>query len=161
MYIVRHDEPYHGKVVDQETREPIEGAVVLGTWHKQHNSLGGGYSSYYDSRETITDKNGEFTIPGQGVLVLSNVNYIAVLIYKSGYTYFESQWASLKIDDVLREKVKWDGEMPIFPLRKLTDEERKKRRDTWDTIPSVGNSPSVLMMQEINKEHIFRGLPTF
>ena len=126
LYAVRHDGPYHGKVVDEQTREPIEGAVVLGWWRVYHFGLGGGYTTYHDSREAVTDKNGEFTIKGEGLRILSNLKPMGILVYKSGYTYIETQWDVLKIDTVHGEKVKWEGEMPLLPLRKLTDDERKK-----------------------------------
>jgi len=157
LYGVRHDGPYHGKVVDEQTREPIEGAVVLGSWRVYHFGLGGGYTTYHDSREAVTDKNGEFTIKGEGLRILSNLQPMGIRVYKSGYTYIESHWDSLKIDAFYVKNIKWEGEMPLLPLRKLTDEERKRRGSLF--IPTVGDNPSVLMRQEINKEHVFRGMP--
>ena len=73
LYAVRYDGPYHGKVVDELTREPIEGVVVLGSWWVYHFGLGGGYTTYHDAREAVTDKNGEFTINGEGLRILSRV----------------------------------------------------------------------------------------
>ncbi len=153
LYGVRYDGPYHGKVVDKQTNEPIEGAVVLGSWWVYHFGLGGGYSTYHDAREAVTDKNGEFTIKGEGLRVLSSLKPMSILVYKAGYTYMENHWDALKND----EAVKWEGETPILPLRKLTDEEREKDRDGWFIPSSEGAVPNVLMRQEINKERIFRG----
>ncbi len=159
LYAVRYDGPYRGKVVDEKTQEPIEGAVVLGSWWVYHFGLGGGFTTYHDAREAVTDKNGEFTIKGEGLRTFSSLKPMSILVYKSGYTYIETQWDSLKTDTFNGEKLKWEGEMPIFPLRKLTDEERKKDLN-GSLIPSQRLVPiekCLLMIQEINKELIFRG----
>jgi hypothetical protein len=162
LYAVRHDGPYHGKVVDEKTQEPIEGAVVLGTWWVYHFGLGGGSYTYHDAREAVTDKNGEFTIEGEGLRILSSLKPMSILVYKAGYTYIENHWDALKIDTIRGEKVKWEGEMPILPLRKLTDEERKKDWiDGYFHEPSFYGAHSVLIRQEINKARKFRGLPQY
>lgn len=58
------DGPYKGKVLDLETGEPIEGAVVAGVWQvDQYGGLGGVIPTFCDARETLTDKNGEFEVP--------------------------------------------------------------------------------------------------
>ncbi len=156
LYAVRYDGPYHGKVVDEQTREPIEGVVVLGWWNVHHFGLGGGYGEYYDARETVTDQRGEFIIPGKGLRVLSSLEPMRFVIFKSGYTYYKGSWGTLKTDKYNVKVVKWEGEIPVLPIRKLTDEERKKDIESL-FIPSEGDIPSVLMRREINRELKFRG----
>ena len=93
------------------------------------------------------------------IQTLSSLKPMGILVYKSGYSYIESQWDSLKIDTFHGEKIKWDGELPILPLRKFTDEERKKDLD-GSLIPSQRLVPiekCFFMMREINKELIVRG----
>jgi len=80
LYGVRYDGPYRGKVVDEQTREPIEGVVVLGTWWVYHFSPAGGYSTYNDAREAVTDKNGEFEIPGKGLRIMSSLKPMHFII---------------------------------------------------------------------------------
>ena len=156
LYAVRYDGAYHGKVVDEETREPIEGAAVLGKWGVYHFCLAGGWTTFYDAREAVTDKNGEFTIPGQGLRILSNVGPMGVLIYKAGYTYYQAGWDNLKTSEFNKKQVIWEGEVPVFPLRKLTEEERKKDIKA-EYIPLEPSVPNVLMRREVNKERSFRG----
>ena len=155
LYIARYDGPYHGKVVDAQTREPIEGVVVLGTWSVQHVNVAGGYHTYYDARETVTDKNGEFLIPGQGLRVMSGLEKMSVLIFKSGYQNIGSlAWDSIKI--AYKDEIKWEGEMPIFPIKKLTMEERKKRLFGKESVP---DEKQLLLIRELNRERVFIGLP--
>ncbi len=148
---IRIDGPYRGKVIDAETNLPIQGAVVHGTWHKIH--LGGG-SDYYDSYETLTDKNGEFKIPGQGLLfdtfILGHVDWVMLTIFKAGYEEVEPSWwkglrgGSYKV-------VTWQGDKGIFRLKRMTLEQRRKRVITF---PNVPNNKERLFELESNKENI-------
>ena len=157
---IRYDGPYEGRVIDIDTGEPIEGVVVLGEWSREHITPGGAVSEYYDARETVTDKNGEFSIPGQGLLIASNITPMDVLIFKAGYEYIGfAPWASFKKGLLLSKKIKWEGDKAIIPLKKLTMEERRKAGTFPSTPPSEAPLDKVsLMLEEINKEAIERGL---
>ncbi len=124
MYVVRYDGKYRGKVIDADTAGPIEGVVILGVWNTVHVSPGGGVSYYYDAREIVTDKNGEFLIPGMGLRILSRLEPMDVWIFKAGYRYTGGPWPSLHLG--YGSKVKWEGEKAIIPLKKLMIEERKR-----------------------------------
>lgn len=55
--------PYYGKVIDAETKEPIEGAAVLVVFYTESYGPAGAITHYADALETATDKNGEFNFP--------------------------------------------------------------------------------------------------
>ena len=178
MYAVRYDGEYRGKVYDGETKQPIEGAVVLGIWNIAHPSPGGSWSEFYDARETLTNKNGEFSISGQGVRVLSNMEPMSVMVFKSGYVPIDSRdWNSFATKETLdgpmfdkilnREsfpyKYKGNGKknfLPFldssgvvnFPIRKMEVEGQ------WTiSRPSIPDDKMPSMTDEINKERIKRG----
>ncbi|MDA8238769.1 MAG: hypothetical protein M0Z67_00180 [Nitrospiraceae bacterium] len=159
-YPLRHDGPYKGKVVDAETGQPIEGVVVLGVWFKVAATPAGGVSSYYDARETVTDRNGEFEIQGVGLKILSNVAPMNVLIFKSGYAYIGlGPWESLSLDGgLLMKKVAWEGDRAVIPLKKLTMEERKIRHADKELIP---DNKQRLLIKELNKEYRELGIPLY
>lgn len=160
MYAIRYDGTYSGKVVDTETGSPIESAVVLGTWYTVTPTVAGGVSSYYDARETVTDKNGEFSIPGMGLRIMSNLAPMNLLIFKSGYEHIGSaHWASLKEDELLSKKIKWEGDKPIISIKKLTMEERKKHGPP--SRPSAPTDKMKFLTGEINIERIDLGLTPF
>ena len=158
LYFARYDGPYRGRVVEERTREPIEGVVVKGEWSVYHHGLAGGYTTFYDSREAVTDKDGEFLIPGQGLRIMTSIGPMEALIYKAGYTYYQAGWDTLKTGLFTKEEVKWEGDMPIFPIKKLTDHERKADRSST-TIPTPGSGNAPLMTNEIDKEIKFRWEP--
>jgi len=153
---VQYDGDYTGRVVDAETGEPIEGAVVLGTWDFVSSSVAGALYSFYDAAETITDAQGNFTVPGRGLMFLSCLDSMDATVFKTGYECLDHGWDSLKIDSGLRGKIQWDGEIPVIRLRKLTMEERREQdvpsppsEINWENFP--------LYMKELNKDRIERG----
>jgi hypothetical protein len=90
--IVHRYGPYYGKVVDAETKEPLEGAAVLVKCNTQGYGPGGSVSRYVDAQETVTDKNGEFRIPAFTVWTfrpLQNFeSYVRFTMFKPGYSCF-------------------------------------------------------------------------
>ncbi len=60
---------YKGVVVDSETGEPIEGAVVVAAYHRDGLGVAGSYrGSPVEVKETVTDKNGEFFLWPENVI---------------------------------------------------------------------------------------------
>jgi hypothetical protein len=150
-YGMRYDGPYGGRVIDTDTGAPIEGVVVLGIWNTEIITPGGAVHDFHDARETVTDKNGDFEIPGKGFKILSNVTPMDVLIFKAGYEHIGLYpWASLKEDLILRKKIKWEGKKAIIPLKKLTMEERKKRFGSYYV--DIPNEKQIFLLKEIKKE---------
>lgn len=156
-YAVRYDGTYSGKVVDAVTGEPIEGVVVLGWWEKEYPTVAGPKHDYYDAEDTITDKNGEFEISGKGLRILSNLEPMRVLIFKAGYSYNGMIWKKPKEGGyIYKEDIKWEGQKAIIPLKKLTMEERRRRRPPYP--PTEAPLKKIkLMLKEINKNEIELG----
>ena len=60
----RYDEDVQGKVIDADTRQPLAGVVVMAMWVTEHTRITiEPEERYYDYFETLTNENGEFTIP--------------------------------------------------------------------------------------------------
>lgn len=155
MYAIRYDGAYRGKVIDAETGEPIEGVVVLGVWSKGYPTPGGTVHEFYDARETVTDANGEFSIPGMRLRIMSNLEPMDVLIFKAGYEYLGLMpWISLKEDILLNKKIKWEENKAIIPLRKLSMEERKRLGTPSFSSEAYREKKIPLLIKEINKEEI-------
>ncbi len=78
------DGPYKGKVVELETGKPIEGAVVAARWMIEpfvHSE------KVCDTKETITDKNGEFILPKGSCTShpLAQMYKPSVVVFKPAY----------------------------------------------------------------------------
>jgi len=55
---------FKGRVIDADTKEPIEGAVVVIYWYKATATITGDSTTLKDVKECLTDKNGEWSITG-------------------------------------------------------------------------------------------------
>lgn len=84
--------PWKGKVIDAETKKPIEGAVVLAVWDRNYRTPTGGNSYFYEAKEVLTDKEGKFEIPAYTPInLLPLISYIegpVFTIFKPGYGSF-------------------------------------------------------------------------
>ncbi len=93
-WLIYHKPAFQGKVIDAETMQPIEGAVVVVVYEKGNwNGPGGGYTSAVKVKETLTDKNGEFKFPSYTTLILpffSEESFAEFIIYKPGYGNFSA-----------------------------------------------------------------------
>lgn len=88
-WLIYNKPAFKGKVIDAETKEPIEGAVVV-VIYKTHTIIGspaGGDSSIIKVKETLTDKSGEFNFPSYTTVTNPNASeyYADFIIYKPGY----------------------------------------------------------------------------
>ncbi|MBI4826543.1 MAG: HEAT repeat domain-containing protein [Nitrospirae bacterium] len=82
---------WSGKVIDRETGEPIEGAVIVRSWDRETATPAGSVSSFEDVKEVISDKNGKFTTYRKfffsSIPFLSQVVENKPIIYKPGYKF--------------------------------------------------------------------------
>ena len=96
---------FQGKVVDAETKEPIERAAVLVVYHASTMSVAG--SNYYavDAQEALTDVNGEFKIPSKTVPSEKVFGKLPanVIIFKPGYGAFPNH----KLSKTIGENKSW------------------------------------------------------
>jgi len=151
--MLRIDGPYKGRVIDAETGKPVEGAVAHGTWSRVYPNPAGSSSEYYDSYEVLTDKDGNFKIPGKGLLIFSSIDDMSLTIFKAGYGQFprNNKWSGL-VQFGPFDKISWDEYgKGTFKLKKLTVEERRKRSVT---LPFGPNKAQKLLLRESNKENI-------
>lgn len=107
VYGFRYDGSYKGKIVDELTNNPIEGVVVLGLWYKETATVAGTTSTFYDAKETVTDKNGKFEIPGQGLRILTDLTPMNFRAFKAGYSYEQGPWDALKEGYRSKQRIKW------------------------------------------------------
>ena len=150
--LVYYEGSYRGKVIDAETLQPIEGAVVLGVWWKAYHGAGGVVHEYYDARETVTNKNGEFTLLGMGPRAVTHLEKMDIVIFKVGYEEVGlTSWESLKDAIYYRDRVKWEGNKAIIPLDRLSLEQRRKRFDSSPT--GVPLNKHKKLLEEIEREN--------
>lgn len=92
-WLIYHDGPYTGKVVDEETNQPIEGSAIVALWYIQrYGGAGGPVAKLLEAKEAVTNKNGEFTIPsmiGFHWWPFSTLDEPNVIVFKPGYRTYK------------------------------------------------------------------------
>jgi hypothetical protein len=82
--------PYRGQLLDAETRQPLEGAVVLFYWERDvYGGAGGPVAFFLTAKEVLTDKEGRFHLPwfiGMSLSPLSVVREPLSIFYYPGYS---------------------------------------------------------------------------
>lgn len=165
--LFRKDLGISGTIVDLETHQPIAGAVVMALWCREVFRLTiESKSEYYDYYETVSDQDGNFTIPGKGLIILKNVPPPRIKIFKSGYHVF-SLWRlePIAFNDISpRNKAEWNNGEPILYIDKSTLEERRKAVTHYRRIPfSEMARPAIfpekyhLYREEVEKEYAALG----
>ena len=161
--------PFQGRVVDAETRAPIEGAVVFVEWHIRHMGAG---DTFYDATEVLTDANGAFSIsskwswnPWTNVVMDSSFT-----IFKAGYGHVHAHWTTLHesakfLAQLPPEKrigtpslyynIDFEDDVPIFLVKKL-DTTRERALNLPDSSSAPPNQKQ-LLMREINAERAALG----
>ncbi len=79
---------FRGRVIDAETKQPIEGAVVVVVYNKwEFGGPGGGNTVPFDAKETLTNQDGDFNFPSYKTMIgpLSRVSDVSFIIYKPRY----------------------------------------------------------------------------
>jgi len=141
--------PYEGKVIDRDTRLPIEAAVIHATWDKHSPCSKEAPSTYYNSQEVLSDKSGEFKIKGQGLRIMSCIDEMDITVFKAGYTQqIPTPWSDLK-NPLHGEDIEREAGRIIFKLRRMTLEDRRKR---VITLPDEPDHKRQLFRIEINRE---------
>lgn len=140
QWILFHDKEIRGYVVDDDTKQPIENAIVVAMWQLSQIASEG-FGGYAKVIEIKTDKEGKVIIPSWTTFKPWTANSVMhefapkVIIYKPGYKVYVSHrvlWEGYPNDRSISEdmKMKLKTEYSISPtkLKKLrTDEE------IWDS----------------------------
>ncbi len=85
--------PWKGKVIDIETKEPLDGAVVLAVWERVYRTPAGDNSYFYEAKEVLTDKEGRFEIPAY-----TPINLLPLISYMRGPHFIIFKPAYLSIE---------------------------------------------------------------
>jgi len=153
---------FRGRVIDAETKQPIEGAVVVALYYKQSVvSLNpAGTSAYvFAAKEALTDNKGDFYIPSFSSWIIFTEDVgVSFIFFKPGYmscygpTHINTQLFEkyfsvdvigkvAEIEDGSFEEgnyVKWKGPLGIVELKKTkTREERRKTRPSSGGLEKV------------------------
>jgi hypothetical protein len=155
-HLVYPSGPYTGRVLDAETTQPIAGAAVIAIWTREIPVGAHMPEQDWDAYETLSDANGEFTIPRR-----THFTLIGWIEEPTLVAYF-SAFAPGFLGDGDRRNQGPPGTSLMIRLKRLTTrEERVHYADrpvgtlmlSWDKIPNL--------MRLINEEAQRLGLQPY
>jgi hypothetical protein len=147
---------FEGKVVDADTKEPVEGAAVLAVYYKVGATIAGSVTHAVDAQETLTGPDGQFKIPSKagrsddyhGKLECN------LIIFKPGYGLFPDH----KLSKAVGENDSWPTpeKYIVYEIPKLKTKE--ERLSNIPCRPEIPYDKMKLFVNSINKEHVNLGL---
>ncbi len=159
--------PWKGKVIDIETKEPLEGAVVLAVWERVYRTPTVASSYFYEAKEVLTDKEGRFEIPSY-----IPINLLPLISYMRGpsFTIFKPGYGSLRmgLGEYLtgeKEIEPYSGELSGYMIRvshNLIELQKLKTREERLRLllipPSIPDNKMTKLIESINQEAVDLGL---
>jgi len=170
---------FKGKVIDADTKEPIEGAVVVAVWHEATSTISGASTRLKDVEECLTDNKGEWSIGGStgkwGGAVTAIYTFLTgsyytrppeFIVFKPGYC----SWPAGFGIDSCKGKLKPSGNDKLadgepVELPRLTSREAKLRSLPTYIYEDSKYTPEELLAKQkeflrlINEESRNLGLP--
>jgi hypothetical protein len=168
---------FKGKVIDADTKEPIEGAAVVAVWGEETTTPTATHSRLKDVKEVLTDKNGEWLIMGPKGGEVGNIKAIisvltgtyftlppAFIVFKPGYCSWPERFGI----EVCKQRMKpfSVGEGETLELPTLT-----RREDRLKALPSPIEKEGdrkkefykkqKILLRLIDDERRFLGIPEF
>ena len=152
--------PFEGKVIDTDTRQPIEGAAVLTVYYKSVYTIAGSNSYPEDAQETLTDKNGEFKIPEITKWSWEQKGYPEghIVIFKPEYGVFPDH----KRTTAVGVDTGWwppPGKYIVYELPKLKTREERKDNLMFRHYNEIPYEKRESFIRLINEEYWSLGLP--
>ncbi|MFH2047595.1 MAG: hypothetical protein ABIK92_20900 [Pseudomonadota bacterium] len=169
---------FRGRIIDAETKKPVEGTVIVVLYMKwEFGGPGGGNTEPMNAKETLTDKNGEFYFPSYRTLIgpLSSERVAEFIIFKPGYKsitfvdgknvsdekYFAIKKGMIGKKGEIKEKDHfgnieiWKGALGVVELERVSPD----RAMPPGGIPAgYGSNELPLLYKAINKDRRNRGL---
>lgn len=145
--------PFEGKVIDANTKKPIEGAVVLAVYYSSVSSVAGSMSYVVDAQETLTNANGKFKIPSKTVKSKKERGTLQgkIIIFKPEYGAFPRH----KKSEAVGENKSWPPPYKyiVYEIPKLkTINERRLNLPGKFSYSRIPYKKQKLFIKAINEE---------
>jgi hypothetical protein len=172
-WLIYHERSFKGRVIDVETKEPIDGAVVVAQYHVNMLGPTGSHTTLIDVQEALTDKKGEFVLPSLTKMInpFSTGDDTSFLIWKPGYRKVDIWGGYFFAEEpgtVENRPVHADGGLVLRPvtLGIVELERTKTREERLKSIPTpFGKDSDVKKQKEfigiINEERKSFGFEPF
>jgi hypothetical protein len=149
--------PWKGKIIDSETKQPLEGAAVVAVWYKAYAGPAGTTDVFLDASEAVTNKDGEFEITSKSFLSVPLVRDVKgpfFTMFKPGYGSYPEFQVNIKAPNLTAmEYFQTKGAVVELPKLKT----RKERLDTLDSIHLFnpgGKTPNLMRLYNMERKSL-------
>ena len=150
---------FEGKVIDAETKQPIQGVVILAVYYGSVSSVAGSMSYEVDAQETLTAPNGDFKLPEVKYWSKENPGKPRgrLIIFKPGYGTL-----SHKKSRAVGENKSWPppGKYIVYEIPKLNTRKERVSNIRFSR-PEIHSSKMKNFIQLLNEEYINMGYQPF
>jgi len=160
-HLIYTSAPYRGRVIDTETKAPIEGAVVLAIWYSETMMLAPESPAvdYHDALEVLTDSKGEFTVPWKiNFTLFGKIRKPVFFIYYPGYAPFPSVYYT-KLGGLGMVKDANGSGFTTVELPKLKTREEERLEGLPNSDPEVPREKKKNLTRLENVERVKLGMP--
>jgi hypothetical protein len=154
-WLIYHERSFKGRVIDVETKEPIDGAVVVAQYHVNMLGPTGSHTTLIDVQEALTDKKGEFVLPSLTKMInpFSTGDDTSFLIWKPGYRKVDiwgGYFFAKEPGTVENRPVHADGGLVLRPVRLgiVELEKVKDREERRSSLPGPVDDEPVWKKQK-------------
>jgi hypothetical protein len=153
--------PYHGRVVEAMTGEPLAGAVILVRFETCTYQEGEIVNRFADAVETVTDRKGDFSIPSHRVFLFRPLHQwipeAMALVCKPGYGCFPKFKGSAVEGKTIRTLP--ENERVAIRLPRMETPEQRKENLSYIYAPGVPEEkmPHLLEMKRIETDQVNMG----
>ena len=148
---------FEGKVIDSETKEPIEGAAVLAVYYKVTYTPAGSNSYAVDAQETLTGPDGQFKIPPKAGRSNDYRGKLEcnLIIFKPGYGVFPDH----KLSEAVGENKSWPPpeKYIVYEIPNLKTREERDRNLMFCQYSSLPYEKRKNLFRLVNEERINLG----
>ena len=134
---------YRGKVLDAETGQPLEGAVVVIAWSKKPRIRMNGPEYFHSAKEGLTDARGEFSVDGSPGIDWNPFTYVvdnpAIAIYMPGYGPYPVGHVKETPLDVIEKAMTGAG--AVIKLPKLKTQQEMRQYTSPGTLRILSDTP--------------------
>ena len=157
---------YHGRVVDEETGEPLSGAVLTVIWYTTPIVSMERTRSFLSAQEALTDGDGKFSLLASPEIDWNPFTTVRkppqVVIYKPGYAPLapaSPAWKQVANFGSIAEALKTG---PVIKLPKLkTQEELRTFSSFYSFAAGVPYEKSPNLVRVVNIQRKMAGLPPY
>ncbi len=153
--------PYKGRVIDADTKKPLEGAVVLAVWQRVSPGIVQRAYGFLDAEEVLTDNNGRFVVGKRSPTTWIPGTWVYgpnITIFYPGYGFYPRYHVSppmpLRGTETMLEMMENKEVVFELPRLKTIDERVKVQRGVISSDVPDEKMPNLIRLLNFERQRL-------